>query len=278
MQDIAALQAKILEIAVYFDEFCQKHGIVYYLMGGSALGAMRHQGFIPWDDDFDVFMTFENYSRLLEIGPENIDSTRFYLQKEDTTEWPMFFSKLRLNGTTFIEADTRHRCMHKGVYIDIMCLNNVAANAVVRYVQYISARVLTAMTLGVRGYLTNSWLKRVAVNLGKLLMCNMLKNCLLRVVRGLNKRDAGYVGHFFGRASFKNTCFPVRFLGKPRYVAFSDALLPVPEQVEDYLALRYGDYMKIPDAQTIASFPVHAAYVDLARDYREYEQSEASGK
>ena len=54
--DIKDFQYKILEIAFYFDEFCKKYDIEYYLMGGSALGAVRHHGFIPWDDDFDVFM------------------------------------------------------------------------------------------------------------------------------------------------------------------------------------------------------------------------------
>ena len=58
--DIKDFQYKILEIAFYFDEFCKKYDIEYYLMGGSALGAVRHHGFIPWDDDFDVFMTFNN--------------------------------------------------------------------------------------------------------------------------------------------------------------------------------------------------------------------------
>jgi len=54
--DIKDFQYKILEIAFYFDEFCKKYDIEYYLMGGSALGAVRHHGFIPWDDDFDVIM------------------------------------------------------------------------------------------------------------------------------------------------------------------------------------------------------------------------------
>ena len=61
--DLRQLQNKILELVEYFDAFCAKYNIEYYLMGGTALGAVRHKGFIPWDDDFDVFMDKENYNK-----------------------------------------------------------------------------------------------------------------------------------------------------------------------------------------------------------------------
>ena len=80
--DIKDFQYKILEIAFYFDEFCKKYDIEYYLMGGSALGAVRHHGFIPWDDDFDVFMTFNNYHKFLHYASIHLDTEKFHLQRE----------------------------------------------------------------------------------------------------------------------------------------------------------------------------------------------------
>jgi len=76
--DIKDFQYKILEIAFYFDEFCKKYDIEYYLMGGSALGAVRHHGFIPWDDDFDVFMTFNNYHKFLHYASIHLDTEKFH--------------------------------------------------------------------------------------------------------------------------------------------------------------------------------------------------------
>ena len=77
------IQNKILEIVKYFDGFCKENNIEYYLMGGSALGAVRHGGFIPWDDDFDVFMNYENYTKFIKLCEEKLDITKFYLQKEN---------------------------------------------------------------------------------------------------------------------------------------------------------------------------------------------------
>ena len=160
--EIGDLQRKILDIVSYLDSFCQENGIKYYLMGGSALGAMRHHGFIPWDDDLDVFMTYHNYMKFVEIAKKRLDTIHYYLQEENTKEWPMFFTKLRMNGTTFIEKDTMTRQMHKGVFVDIMCLNNVSNNCLYRYFQYLSARLLTAQTLSVRGYQAKG-IKKLAI-------------------------------------------------------------------------------------------------------------------
>ena len=267
------VQNKILEIAIYFDEFCKEHGITYYLMGGSALGAIRHGGFIPWDDDLDVFMTFDDYMKFINAAEKHLDH-QFYLQKENTNEWPLFFTKIRMNNTTFIEEDTKDRKMHKGFYIDIMCLNNTSSNILYRFLQYLSARLIVAKTLAFRGYTTNSRLKKITMNVTKICIRGILFNKLLSIVRSLNKKETEYVGHFFGRAKFKNTSFPKKYLGKPRYVKFSTTMLPVPERVEEYLEIRYGnEYMKMPDQKTKDMYPVHAIFADPKNDYTLYEKN-----
>jgi len=267
------IQNKILEIAVYFDEFCKKNNITYYLMGGSALGAMRHKGFIPWDDDLDVFMDFENYSRLIEVCKTKIDEEQFYFQKEGTEEWPLFFSKLRMNGTTFIEEDTKNNKMHKGFYIDIMCLNNVSRNVIYRYIQYLAARLVTIKTLSQRNYITDSKVKKTAMHFFKYAITEKSKAKLLKIVRSLNHKNTEYVGHFFGRAKFKNTSFKTEYLGTPRYVKFSTTFLPVPNKVEEYLSLRYGPkFMEMPSEKTKSLYPSHSSFVDLNNDYKIYEK------
>jgi lipopolysaccharide cholinephosphotransferase len=270
-KELKLLQQKILEIAVYFDGFCKENGITYYLMGGSALGAMRHKGFIPWDDDFDVFMDRANYLKFLDLAEKKIDKEKFYFQKEDTGEYLLYFSKLRMNETTFIEKDIMHRDIHHGIYIDIMCLNNTSKNSFIRYIQYLSARVLNTKALAEQGYTTSSKLKKVALFISKYLITNVIKQMLLKIVRGLNGKRTEMIGHFFGRAPFKRTSFPVNYLGKPRYVKFEDVTLPVASHVEKYLTLRYGErYMELPSEEVKAQYPSHAHIVDVEKSYKHY--------
>lgn len=274
---IKDLQKKIVELMVYFDAFCKENGIVYYLMGGSALGAMRHQGFIPWDDDLDVFMTYENYQKFTIACREKLDTQKYYFQEENTEELPIMFSKIRMNGTTFIEEGTINRKMHKGVFIDIMCLNDTSTNDIVRGLQYLAARLVTTKGLIRYGYKTNSQFKKFILLIVKFLVSDKIFDKLLSFVRSFNGKGYDMVGHFMGRARFKNTSFPKAYLGEPRYVKFEDIMLPVPENVEEYLRVRFGDdYMKMPDETTKSKYPIHAIYVDLEKDYRVYEEEQNS--
>jgi lipopolysaccharide cholinephosphotransferase len=270
-KELQKLHNKILELVEYFDKFCQENGIVYYLMGGTALGAIRHHGFIPWDDDFDVFMDYNNYSKFLEVVEERLDLDKYYCQKENTKEWPLYFSKIRMNNTTFIEKDVKDRNMHHGIYIDIMCLNNAHSNKYIRYLQYISARILSSRALADKGYITHSLIKKYIIILSKITILKPIKRMLLNFVRSLNDQETELVGHFFGRAPFKKTSFYKSFLGKSRYVKFENLSLPVPSNVEGYLQVRYGgNYMQLPSEKEKMKYPSHAYIVDTTTSYKKY--------
>ena len=271
--NIRDLQMKIVEIMIYFDSFCKENEITYYLMGGSALGAMRHQGFIPWDDDLDVFMTYDNYQKFLEACQTKLDTERFYFQKENTEEFPMLFSKIRMNGTTFIEEGTMDRNMHKGIFIDIMCLNDTSPNTFIRFIHYVAARIVSTKGLIRHGYKTNSTFKKLALFIVEHFVSDKLFDSLLNFVHSFNGKKYELVGHFMGRARFNNTSFPKKYLGTPRYVKFENIMLPVPENVEEYLRIRFGDdYMKMPDEATKSKYPIHAVYVNLEEDYSVYDK------
>jgi lipopolysaccharide cholinephosphotransferase len=270
-KELKLLHRKILEIAEYFDDFCNENGIEYYLMGGTALGAIRHQGFIPWDDDYDIFMDYINYNKFVNLVDGKIDKSKYYFQKEDTKEWPMYFSKIRMNETTFIEKGLVGKKMHHGIYIDIMCLNNTFEIKGIRYIQYLFARILNTKALSVNGYITNSKIKKIAIFLSRITIIGFVRKTLLWLVRLPNNFNTQLVGHFFGRAPFDKTSFPNLFLGKKRYVKFENLILPVPNNVEGYLIVRYGiNYMDIPSEEEKMKYPSHAYIVDTVNSYEKY--------
>ena len=269
--ELKLLHNKILDLAEYFDQFCKENGIVYYLMGGTALGAVRHSGFIPWDDDFDVFMDRSNYLKFISIAKNKLDTESYYFQEENTKELPLYFSKIRINNTTFIEKDVIGREMHHGIYIDIMCLNQTSSVSFIRYLQYLSARILSAKALSERGYITTSIMKQILMFVIKYITPRVISNLLLKFVRSFNGRNTNLIGHFFGRAPFKSTSFRASYLGNQKYIKFNSLNLPVPEFVEKYLTIRYGNrYMELPSEKEKMKYPSHAFIVDTTKSYKEY--------
>ena len=123
MEEVKAMtahQALLLEMLKDFDAVCRRHHISYQLFAGTALGAVRHHGFIPWDDDVDVILMRSEYDRLFAEAAGDFDPERYYVQQEHGPHWPMQFSKLRRNHTACIEKyHPKDMAIHQGVYLDI---------------------------------------------------------------------------------------------------------------------------------------------------------------
>ena len=202
--------------------------------------------------------------------PIELDTEKFHLQRENSTEWPLFFSKLRMNGTTCIEKG--YNKMHQGIYIDIMCLYNVSPNKFVRYIQYLSAQILKATSLYLVDYDSDSFFKKVFINSCHFVVGTTAKNFLFKILNHFSTKNTLLVGHFFGKAPFPKTSFPRKWLGIQRYVNFENLLLPIPFEAEKYLSLRYGsDFMKIPNSDIFTEYPIHAVFVDIHNDYTIYK-------
>ncbi|MBQ2395401.1 MAG: LicD family protein, partial [Alistipes sp.] len=112
-----------------FGQVCQKYGLRWYAMGGTLLGAVRHKGFIPWDDDIDLLMPREDYNRLLEIGEEEFSSP--YFLQTPCTERHFFrtHAQLRDSRTTGAILQDRNRDINRGIFMDIFPLDEVPNDA-----------------------------------------------------------------------------------------------------------------------------------------------------
>ena len=266
-QQIKEIQNKLLDLIIYFDSFCNKHGIEYYLDAGNAIGAMRYNDFIPWDDDFDVMMTKENYDSFIKIAQIELDCLRFYLQKEDTKEFPLLFSKLRMNGTTYIEEENKNSKMHKGFFIDIFCLYNMSQNRIWRNIQYVASKILLRKSTLKLGHESRNLAKRIIM----LVTYLFNKKLLWTIINSQKNIETNLVGHLFAVGVFRKRWFPRVYLGKQRHIKYGNLILPVADQVEKYLTQRYGDFMKTPDDMTKNKYPSHVIFYDTTVDYKKYE-------
>lgn len=265
--DHLAHQQALLTILREFDRVCKALDIPYVLFAGTMLGAVRHQGFIPWDDDLDIMMLREDYDRFLSEADQVLDKEQFFLQKEFSEHWPMFFSKLRLNGTTCLEKyHPKDLQSHQGVYIDVFPCDNGAESHFGRKIQFLASKVVIAKSLYRRGYETDSKKKKIFMALCRLLP---MKPFWYLTTRG--RRDSSMVHSFLGGASgfgknvYSRVCFTERM-----DMTFEDGQYPVSAHYDELLARMYGEYMVLPPEDQRA-VKQHAILIDLENSYETYE-------
>ena len=118
------LQQTVNEVLFVVDDFCNREKIPYYLFYGSELGAVRHGGFIPWDDDADIILFRKDYERLKEAWRKNPPSGYFWQDTETDPNYNVQITKIRKNHTAFVEPAFRNLKMHHGFYVDIFILDD----------------------------------------------------------------------------------------------------------------------------------------------------------
>ena len=262
------LQDKILEIAVYIDSLCKEYDIDYCLMGGSALGAKRHGGFIPWDDDLDIFMTPDNYDKFRKVFQEHGDRNLYYLQEWGRCDDMVTISKIRMNGTTYLEELLREWDIHHGIYVDIFILHTCPDDKISQMVQCLWAKYVIMKGLADRGYNRRGGILGFALKMMALLPKRfMVKYGLKQVYKYRNEKTAYYC-NFLGKAVFRNAIYKREWFEPTEYVPFEKTHLRIPKNLHDFLSFRFGDYMKIPSPERI-KWEQHAQQWDTKRDFRD---------
>jgi len=267
------LQCSLLDIFKWFHSFCQTHGLRYYMLGGTMLGAVRHEGFIPWDDDIDIGMPRSDYKRLAELMQAHPEK-HFVLETPQTKNDDYFypFSKIYDTRTTLIE-NTRVK-IKRGIYLDVFPLDgigNTEDESKKNYRDiYHRYNLLLARVTGIRK--GRSPLKNAAV-----MALRAVPSVILNNKRLLLKLDAicekysfdqcAWVGNMVGAWRFKEV-MPRTVFGNPTEYKFEDQLFWGPEKGTEYLSLLYGEWRKLPPKEKQVS---HHDYIecDLQKSYLE---------
>ena len=251
---IIEYQDKLLEIMVYLDQFCNENNIDYCLMAGSALGAERHQGFIPWDDDIDIYMMEKDYLRFRELFKKNGDSDNYYLQEWGATDWRsqhmITMAKLRKNGSVIEEKTYEGWKMHQGIFIDIFVLHNCPSSRIKQIVQYMWTEAVVLKWLEISGYKPKNIKDQIMLFGSKILPTKwILRQGLCHTYKYQNK-NTELVQGFIDTRGFSRAVFPKDALFPAKYSDFEKVRLKVPAKNHEYLTIQFGkDYMTPPPVE-----------------------------
>lgn len=256
-EELRKVQLMELDALLELDRICGKLSIDYFLAGGTCLGAMRHAGFIPWDDDVDVGMLRENYQRFLREAPEHL-AERYVLQTPyNELRNPYGYTKMRINGTQFVEYSNRNVRMHHGVYIDIFPFDEVTDDEQENIRQFRAFRRLAKLMY----YRQTPSYEHKPEGLGQYVKASVLKmihwGLKLTVpyrplLRKMDQTAGMYAGS--GQSGYSCLYFPKRMkmavtkkelypLGQVRFEGVSLKIMHDPDA---YLTRQYGDWRQLP--------------------------------
>lgn len=248
---IKELQNCILNIAKYIHDFCEENGIQYCIMGGTALGAVRHGGFIPWDDDLDIFMTPDNYERFRDLFWEKGDKTKFYLQEMGGYKGMVYASKLRMNNTEYIEESLEDWDIHHGVFVDIFILHNFPEGKLSQYRLNFWEKYLALKGISMKKYKKRGPIFGVMLCLLKIFPKRFLVPYALTQIYHYRNKECHRKCHLFGKMNFNQGVYLNEVLLPFHSVKFETVRLMMPSQTDRYLSQYFGDYMRIPAMEEI---------------------------
>ena len=244
------LQLCELEILDEFVRICEKHNLQYYLVGGTLLGAVRHQGFIPWDDDIDVAMPREDYDRFAKISVKELAPQYFYQCPETDPYYFLTYAKIRKNGTEVYEERFKNAKFHKGVFIDIFPLDFCPAPGIVCHFLF---NVLAVMNY--RGQVdsgeTYKPYKELSGKIGYAMLklfspkgVIKLRKRLLNLSKRLSQRE--YLACYAGAYGYYKEVFPYEWGIETVDMSFEHTVYQAPKQAVQILSQMYGDDFRIP--------------------------------
>lgn len=279
-EQMEKLRIKELEILLCFIRVCEQLEIKYFVVQGTLLGAVRHHGFIPWDDDIDVGMLREDYEIFIKKGQELLPDEYFIQTHYTDPSYPHGFAKIRNIHTTFLETTCKDLPMNHGVYIDVFPFDYYPDNWIVQSIFEIK-KLLLRYRIRCALYIPSDQERSLK---------NIIRSCLKKLsmmvypslTGALDKQCELYKSVPNGKYRINNgspwgkkECIPATWLNEVTTLKFEGVDVKVPLHYKEYLTHVYGDYMKLPPPEKriphhfISAINFTRAYTDDASSFAE---------
>lgn len=248
-QELRQLQNIELEMLIELDRICRKYGIRYSLDGGTLLGAVRHKGFIPWDDDIDVIMLREEYVKFRKACKEDLDRSRFFFQDYRTDpNYRWGYAKLRRKNTKFIRLGQEHLKQNSGVFIDIFVVDNVPDGYFARRLHHFLCFLVRKTLYSEVGKENekNPLIRAIYQRMSKIPRNTAfhVRNCL---AAPLSRKRTELISHY--TLEYPKQCrygLPRECFDEMIELEFEGRKFPCFQKYDLYLSTYYGDYMTLP--------------------------------
>lgn len=255
--DLKAIHKVELELLTELDRICRKYDILYSIDGGTLLGAIRHGGFIPWDDDADVIMNRREYQKFISVLDKELDSDKFYFQDLDRTKgYRWGYGKLRRCNTEFIRLNQEYMPYEQGIFLDVFVCDNVPDNYILRCICNFHSFIYRKIFYSEVGWHVSTGIRKYVYKLLSKIPEEKIKYKYASYIKFRNRKFSNMVKCLTFPACNRNYGYKRSWYEKTKDIEFEGVLLQGCEEYDEYLTFLYGDYMKLPPVEKRKVHPV----------------------
>lgn len=266
------LQRVILEIYKSVKSICDKYDIQYYAIGGTAIGAARHSGFIPWDDDLDIAIPIEKFDFLISKLEKDLPEYYKVFDYRSSKYYPCMFIKVVDTRTTFIEKlEYTLPEGYKGVFIDIMPMSGIPNEHFLRKIhKYVSWNgIIRRSPVSSKG--VKKIFKMVLSPLLNFIPKDYFIKKFFKAITDYPLYESKYTGYVWHAYRGRRLIFPSEWFYDTTELVFEDTTIKCAKEYDKYLSYQFGDYMKLPSEDKRKN--VHEGLVDLDTPFEYYKKN-----